>query len=114
MISDNNEKTLFGLLEIKCPISKKKLTPLEIVEDPKFYVGFSEGQPFLKESHKYYTQVQMAMGLSQADFCDFVVYTFKGMIIIRVPFDLERFKNIVDKLSTFYKKFLLPSHLKKQ
>ena len=44
---------------------------------------------YLKKDHPngYYTQIQMAMGFSQITFCDFIVYTFDGMIIIRTQFD---------------------------
>ena len=48
------------------------------------------------------------MGLSNVQFCDFVVFTFKGMIIVRVPFDKIYFELIVQKLNWFYKRYMLP------
>ena len=111
MVSDNNELTFFGLIEIKCPFSKRNTDPDDIVTDKKFYVGIDNGKPYLKQSHSYYTQIQMAMGLSQVTYCDFIVYTFKGMMIVRTPLDREYFKNMVEKLSIFYKKELLPAYL---
>ena len=44
----------------------------------------------------------MAMGLSGASLCDFVVYTFKGLIIARTKFDNEYFLELLDKLNSFY------------
>ena len=35
MVSDNNESTVFGLIEIKCPISKRNMDPVDIVTDKK-------------------------------------------------------------------------------
>ena len=99
-----------GLLEIKCPKSKKNSSPEELVNDDKFYVSLVDGKPELKKDHPngYYSQIQMAMGLSGAPFCDFIVYTFKGLIIARTLFDNEYFINLIQKLNTFYRKYMLP------
>ena len=48
------------------------------------------------------------MGLAQAEFCDFIVYTFKGMVIIRTAFDKSYFDEVITRLSSFYKQYLLP------
>ena len=50
----------------------------------------------------------MAMGLYQITFCDFIVYTFDGMIIIRTQFDEDYFFSLMQKLNSFYKDFMLP------
>ena len=76
------------LLEVKHPHSKRHLSPIEIVQDPNFYVNLENGQPILKKkknilldiTHKY-----CSMGLSGFDTCDFV-YTFKGLIIVSLMF----------------------------
>ena len=48
------------------------------------------------------------MGWSNVQFCDFVVFTLKGMIIVRVPFDKKYFEILVQKLNWFYKRYMLP------
>ena len=48
------------------------------------------------------------MGLYQITFCDFIVYTFDGMIIIRTQFDENYFYSLLQKLNSFYKDFVLP------
>ena len=80
------------------------------MRDDKFYVSLVDGEPELKMVHQngYYTQIQMAIGLSGAPFCDFIVYTFKGLIIARTPFNNEYFVNLIKKLNTFYSKYMLP------
>ena len=45
----------------------------------------------------------MTMGLSQITFCDFIVYTFDGMIIIRTQFDEDYFFSLLQKLNSFYR-----------
>ena len=49
----------------------------------------------------------MAIGLLQFNYCDFVVFTFKCMIITRVKFDNEYFEKLILKLNEFYKNFML-------
>ena len=48
------------------------------------------------------------MELSGFDTCDFVVYPFKGLIIVRTAFDVSDFHSVIQKLNSFYKIFMLP------
>ena len=57
--------------------------------------------PVLKKCHPYYTQVQGQLALTGAEWCDFIVYTHKGLIIQRIPFDLT-FWNYLEKLAEVY------------
>ena len=55
----------------------------------------------LKPSHRYYTQVQLQMYLSECEYCDFVVYTkcnpSASMVIVRVPLDINFCQALVNK-----------------
>ena len=99
-----------GLIEIKCPASKKNALAEELVNDPQFYASLENREPVLTRSHSrgYFSQVQLAMGLSGAKFCDFIVYTFKGVIIVRVRYEEIYFRKLVEKLSKFFKEYILP------
>ena len=112
LVSDksNEDVRQIGLIEVKCPKSKKNSKINDLVHDQSFYVKYEDGVPVLKKDHPngYYTQIQMAMGLSQITFCDFVVYTFDDMIIIRTQFDEDYFFSLLQKLNSFYKDFMLP------
>ena len=111
LISDRSKpKENVGLVEIKCPKTKHSCTYDELLADESFYIGKCKEKLILKKEHSYgyYTQIQMAMGLAGVTYCDFVVYTLKCMIIIRVPFDQKYFFDLVDKLNQFYKTCLLP------
>ena len=91
LVSDksNEDVRQIGLIEIKCPKSKKNSKINDLVHDQSFYVKYEDGVPVLKKDHPngYCTQIQMVMGLSETTFCDFIAYTFDGMIIIRTQFD---------------------------
>ena len=84
LVSDksNEDVRQIGLIEIKCPKSKKNSKINDLVHDPSFYVKYEDGVPVLKKDHPngYYTQIQMAMGLSQITFCDFIIFTFDDML----------------------------------
>ena len=97
-----------GLIEIKCPKSKSSYSPEVLLNDNKFYVTLENGKPALNKNHEYYTQIQVAMGLSGALFCDFVVYTFGGLIITRTDFDYGYFIDVMRKINTFYRTYMMP------
>ena len=52
------------------------------------------------------------MGLSGFDTCDFVVLTFKGLIIVRTEFEVSYFDSLIHKLNSFSKKLILPRMVK--
>ena len=93
------------LLEIKCSHKKRHMSPIDLAQDLNFYVNLENGKPVLKGSLStgYYSQIHLAMELSGFDTCDFVVYTFKGLIIVRTEFDVSYFDTLIQKLNSFYK-----------
>lgn len=99
----------FGLVEIKCPSSKFAVTPLEACADPNFCLHIVDGSPKLKRTHVYYDQVQGQMGITGVTWCDFIVYTSCGLSIERIPFELEHWKRLREKLHNVYFSFFLPA-----
>ena len=69
-----------GLLEIKCPYSKRNLDPTQIV-DSSFYLKPTESGLKLSKVHDYYHQVQGQMTICERSYCDFVCWTPLGMHI---------------------------------
>ena len=41
----------------------------------------------LKRNHAYFTQVQGQMGVTGCEWCDFIVYTSKGLYVERIQFE---------------------------
>ena len=70
LVSDHSDTRKVGIIEIKCPKLKCDYTPQEILQETKFYVHYDDGKLQLKKDHAYcyYTQIQMAMGLSNVQF----------------------------------------------
>ena len=75
LVSYKCESNKLGLVKIKCLKSKQFMSPEEFLKDENFDMCSLNGFPEPKKdhSHRYYTQIQMAMGLCGLSFCDFVV-----------------------------------------
>jgi hypothetical protein len=102
-----------GLVEVKCPFKHREEHPCSAI-DPGYCLN--QHQPGecdnkLKYNHRYFYQVQGQMGVCEADYCDFVSFTPKGIHVERILFDLEFFQQLVLKLESFYKKCILPELL---
>ena len=104
----------FGLVEIKCPSSKFSVTPTEACSDPHFFLEVVDEKPKLKKNHVYYDQVQGQMAITGTKWCDFVVYTKKGLSIERIQFDEEHWKKMCAILNTTYFRYFLPAAAKKK
>ena len=82
-----------GLLEIKCPFSVSHTEPTPA------NIQYITDNGMLKKSHQYYSQVQ----LWEKMWCDFFVFTMHGNLCIRIPFDEERWSELVVTCEHFFK-----------
>ena len=87
-VADFGCSVCFGLAEVKCSHTKFHVTPLDTCSDPAFFMEkINDSQCRLKRDHAYYAQVQGQMGITDAQWCDFIVYTSKGLYVERIAFD---------------------------
>ena len=93
---------VFGIVEVKCPLTKFNVTPLDACSDSSFCMEADNTSCKLKESHQYFAQVQGQMGVTGAMWCDFVVYTKKGIHVQRIQFNNDYWIQLRDKLSSYY------------
>ncbi|XP_022793283.1 uncharacterized protein LOC111332254 [Stylophora pistillata] len=107
-IVDPGCREQFGIAEVKCPHSKFSVNPLEACSDPSFCLEDVGGILTLKTNHAYYDQVQGQVGLTGASWCDFIVYTRKGLAITRIAFDEQHWSTLREKLCQYYFKYFLP------
>lgn len=107
-VIDLSCKDSFGIGEVKCPSSKFNVTPIDACDDPGFFMEKKDGKPSLKRGHVYYDQVQGLMGLTGAQWCDFIVYTSKGLSVERIKFDQDHWDTLCEKLCDYYFKYFLP------
>lgn len=109
-VHDPTEADQFGVVEIKCPYSCRQVTPAEACLYPKFCCALdAKGIPTLRREHIYYAQIQGQMGVTKRKWCDFVIYTEKGINIERIKFDCDFWeKDLVPKLTKFFDNCLGP------
>ena len=87
-IVDYGFSICFGLGEVKCPHTKFLVTPLDACSYSNFFMEkISDTKCRLKQNHPYCTLVQGQMGVSGAKWCDFIVYSSKGIYVMRIAFD---------------------------
>ncbi len=101
----------FGIVEIKCPHTYRSITPGDAATlDDTFCL---ELVPVLRlrRDHAYHYQIQGQMAITGARWCDFVVYTFKGLYIERVAFDKALCDSMLGGLQKFFFHKYLPEVL---
>lgn len=118
IIFDKNTKT-YGILEIKCPYVLKDLHPnevekLSLQQQHGCCVFLSNNQLTIKKSHKYYSQIQMQMAICDMKWCDFVIWTHKGIHIERLEFDPIFWSDIASKLLNVHFSYMCPEYFEQR
>ena len=110
MFDPINPEQPYGFLEVKCPYSHREKTPVEACATSGFCcVVDSTGQLRLRDNYKYYAQVQGQMAIGERPWCDFVVFTMKGLSVERISFNLDYWTNtLLPKLVSFYDNCVAP------
>lgn len=98
-----------GIAEYKCPYSAREMSPEEACSRVKgFFCKLQSGKVTLQKNHKYYYQIQGALGITGRKWCDFVVWTPQGVSIERIRLDDDFWKSMVLKLERFFDTAVLP------
>lgn len=63
----------------------------------------------LKKKHQYYAQVQLGMALLNLKWCDFIIYSSKSKTFLNivVPFDEEFARDLIERTSEKYFKYMI-------
>ena len=89
-----------GIIEVKCPYSCKDL---EISPANVPYLKYNDrGEMALKENHNYYYQVQGNLICTGRQWCDFIVWTFKDVSIMRIQRNNTFIEEATTKLQYFF------------
>ena len=99
-----------GVVEIKCPYSKRDQTPEEACSDSKFFCELVNSKVYLKRDHSYYHQVQLQLyvGADIYDWCDFCIYTCKGVSVERIFQDDAWQQKNIHELETYFDTYIAP------
>lgn len=112
ILCDCNE---MGVLEVKAPSSLQYSTLIEKSKvDSTFCFQEVEGKRSLKKDHQYFNQVQTQIHLTQASYCDFVVWgpgeTHIEKILPDPDFDTHLSRNAELLAKVFTDPILATSH----
>ena len=94
-----------GLVEIKCPYNVRLHNKVFAAD---CLSADDEGNIRLMQSHDYYAQIQGQLAICEKKFCDFVVYNAQDIFVERIILDEDYWLKMLNVLSTFYFKFILP------
>ena len=108
-VNDRDALSPIGIAEIKCPFSKADVTVELACKDALFYCTMDEGKNLkLARNHQYYHQVQLQLFTSGASWCDFCVYTTKGIAIERIYPDEQWQQMAIPNLDSYFHEQMLP------
>lgn len=92
-----------GIIEVKCPFSAKDADPFAY----NFNFLNRENTTIL-HNHDYHYQIQGILEIANRQWCDLVIYTFKGIKVVRIN-RLPKFWEIMyNKLNSSYYFHILP------
>ncbi|XP_070547577.1 uncharacterized protein [Ptychodera flava] len=98
---------LVWLLEIKCCYKHKDKFPSAAAQDKSYHVYLEGDRVRLKKTSKWYFQIQGQLGVTNLPFCDFVLFTNKGISVDRIHFDEDMWKSMKARLTSFYHTFII-------
>ncbi|XP_077557920.1 uncharacterized protein LOC144173311 [Haemaphysalis longicornis] len=102
VVHDPQENPPFGLVEVKCPWTKKASTLQDALSSKDFCVELLNSTPHLKVSSEYYAQVMGQMFCAGLLWTHFVVYAEAWIIVCKVTFCQNTWDAMKAKLDSFY------------
>lgn len=108
IVFDCTETPHYGVLEVKCPSSKKAVSLQEALAYKNFCIELVDGKAFLKISHEYYYQPMGQMFCTDMVRGHFVVYSPLWVIITKVEFCETFCQDVVNHLINLYFETALP------
>lgn len=100
------------IVEIKCPFSQRLSNPKDAGVKAKCVYDKEAGVWTVMSSCPYYAQIQGQLGLYGMEEADLVIFTKFGIHIATVKYDEKYFSEMVDKLISFHKKYIIPELIK--
>lgn len=98
-----------GAVEIKCPYVGRNMTPEELLTLKSSCLEKDESEQLkLRAQHNYMYQLMGQMKILGVEWCDFVIWTKKGINVERIQFSPEFWMgNMLFQLKFFYNSFFL-------
>lgn len=101
-----------GLVEIKCPLSIAQDCPQDVPLE--YMVKSPLGELRLKDTHPYFTQMQVQMGVTGCKWCDFFIFTQVGFHKERVAFEPCVWEEVRMAAEIVFKKHVAPEMVERK
>ena len=112
-----------GLVELKCPYVLRNADPSNInqcktelskKQQSTFCCRFDDSDVYLKSTHAYYYQIQLQLFVLDLEWCDFVLWSAKGIHRERIHANHAFLQCIIPKLIRFHHTVLVPEYFEKR
>ena len=106
----NDQNKLHGIIEIKCLkiFRNRTIEQLILGKPPKLSkqcFELNDNNIYLNRSHLYFHQVQLQLLITEADYCDFILYFSDGKIYVeRIVKDDDIQRRIIKYTKLFWEK----------
>ena len=114
LILDDSTINVKGIIEVKClkifrGRSIEQIIQQKLPELSRQCFKVVENKILLKTSHSYYCQIQLQLLVTEAEYCDFVLYSDIGKIYIQRMFkDKDLQYRIIEATKIFWRSVLIP------
>ena len=102
---------IYGIAGCKSPEQYKHSDLFDVADSndsDKFMLHVKNGKLHLRETHRVYYQIQCQLALTGSEFCGLVVYTFESLTIVRIAFNEQFWRTVIDEIGPKYFKYILP------
>lgn len=101
-------------VEIKCPKTLESGESFDLLtRKPNNILNKSGDKYFLEKTHAYFYKTQMQIHLSESEYCDFVLWSPKETLILRVNADIEFWNSAKQRALHFHQQVVMPELLGK-
>ena len=113
---DDSTINVKGIIEVKClkifrGRSIEQIIQQKLPELSRQCFKVVDNKILLKTSHSYYYQIQLQLLVTEAEYCDFVLYSDIGKIYIQRIFkDKDLQYRITEATKIFWKRVLIPEY----
>ena len=100
-----------GICEVKCPYKARDVHPLDAAATIKNFCLKQSARDAcitLDKKHAYYYQVQAQLHICDVEFCDFIVWTTKGLFVERIAPDPDFWTIATREAREFFVNGILP------
>ena len=111
-VKDLTSQQSNGVIEVKCPYTKRDCTPEEACSDDKFCCQIVNSIVRLKHDHNYYHQVQLQLYVCTeydwCQWCDFCIFTRKGISVEHIFPDKDWEQKYIPELENYFDENIAP------